>query len=63
MAVYGELDDTHRVEIFEGVVRDVFLPGLEGLGISTLSARAWLAQELDLLPQVGDSRPRQPGQE
>ena len=43
MAAYGELDDASRIQIFRGVMRDVFYPGLEGLGIQTHSARTWLA--------------------
>ena len=44
MAAFGELDDARRTEIFRGVVRDVFFPGLEGLGISTDPGRRWLEQ-------------------
>ena len=42
MAAFGEMDDALRIEIFDAVMADVFLPGLGGLGIEGGPAREWL---------------------
>ena len=44
MADYGELDDASRTAIFRAVMRDVFFPGLESLGLDTRAGRDWLSE-------------------
>ena len=42
LAAYGELSFGRRTAIFEASMRDVVLPGLEAMGLSTTHARQWL---------------------
>jgi hypothetical protein len=46
LADHGELPQATRIEVFESAARDVLLPGLEGLGIDTGAARAWISDAL-----------------
>ncbi len=56
MAAHGELDDACRTAIFRAVMRDVFLPGLESLGLDTGSGRDWLS-EREILLDAADQEP------
>ena len=44
LAIYGEMHDSTRIDIFRSVLQDVFFPGLEGLAIPTQAGRAWLSE-------------------
>jgi hypothetical protein len=47
LADHGELPAATRVEIFASAARDVLLPGLEGLGIDTGAASAWIESAIE----------------
>lgn len=43
---HGELPREARLRVFEGALRDVIFPGLDGLGVETARGRRWLDESL-----------------